>query len=122
MPQPTSLEGQATFPIALTNELVIGLCQRRKDRQSIVASLSGDGGRSFLSGTEMVVYEHAVASAPGFSGAQDPVEYMNNMIHFTFGHPTGVAVGHDKALAVWYSGGEERTGIYGSFISVVESG
>ena len=121
LPRPTSLEGQATFPIALTNELVIGLCQRRTEPQSMVAVISVDGGRTFVPGTETAVYEHVATSASGFSQGNYPVEYMNEMIHFTFGHPTGVSMGHDRAPAVWYSGNEERTGIYGAHVSVVES-
>ena len=122
LPRATSLEGQATFPIALTNELVIGLCQRRTEPQSMVAVISVDGGRTFVAGSETAVYEHAAASASGFTPGKDPVEYMNEMIHFTFGHPTGVSLGQDRALAVWYSGDEERTGIYGANVSVVASG
>lgn len=122
LPRPTSLEGQATFPIALTDELVIGLCQRRKGAQGIVAVVSADGGRSFVAGSETKVYEHIAASAPGFSPGKNPVEYMNEMIHFTFGHPTGVSIGKERALAVWYAGNEERTGIFGATVSLVASG
>jgi hypothetical protein len=122
LPCATSLEGQATFPIALTDELVIGLCQRRKGVQGIVAVVSADGGRSFVAGSETKVYEHIAASAPGFSPGKDPVGYMNEMIHFTFGHPTGVSIGKERALAVWYAGNEERTGIFGATVSLVPSG
>ena len=54
LPRPTSLRGQATFPIVLSNDIVIGLCQRRTEPQSMVAALSTDGGRTFLPGSETV--------------------------------------------------------------------
>ena len=50
---------------------------------------------------------------------------MNEMIHFTFGHPTGVPVGEpgqQRALAVWYSGDDERTGIYGAHLKLETAG
>ena len=43
---------------------------------------------------------------------------MNDMIHFTFGHPTGVALDDRRALAVWYAGDEVRTEIWGAILTI----
>jgi hypothetical protein len=49
----------------------------------------------------------------------DPrLAYMNDMIHFAFGHPTGAAVGPRDAIAIWYAGDETRTAIWGAFLQV----
>ena len=61
-----------------------------------------------------MVYRHNEPSGAGFREGADAAQYMNDMIHFTFGHPTGVALDEERALAVWYAGDETRTQIWGA--------
>ena len=106
------------FPIPLPGGDLIGFFQRRKDRQGVVAAYSPDGGATFDPATETAVYLHARPSGLGFRQGADAAEYMNDMIHFTFGHPTGVPIGPDRALAVWYAGDETRTQIWGTVLTI----
>jgi hypothetical protein len=119
IPRSTGIRGQAMFPIPLPGGDLVGVFQRRHDPQGIAAVYSLDGGAAFDPGSETDVYRHATVSAPGFGKGDDAATYMNDMIHFTFGHPTGAAVGPDRALAVWYAGDETRTQIWGSILRIV---
>ena len=119
VPRSTGVRGQAMFPIALPGGGLVGFFQRRHDPQGMAAIYSPDGGATFDPGAATTVYEHHRPSAPGFSSGADPVQYMNDMIHFTFGHPTGVALDAERALAVWYAGDEIRTEIWGAILRVV---
>lgn len=116
LPRPTGLIGQATFPIALSEGRLLGFCQRRDASQSMVAVLSTDGGQTFDTASELVVYEHDRPSAGGHRAGADAATYMNDMTYFTFGHPCGVPLGPDRALLVWYAGDETRTAIHGATI------
>jgi hypothetical protein len=87
------------------------LQQRRGDDQTIVAQVSRDGGRTFDTGSETVVYRHEATSAPGADGSMSAFDYLMSMDRFTFGHPCGVATGPDEVLAIWYAGGVTRTAI-----------
>lgn len=116
LPRPTGVRGQAMFPIALPDGGLIGFQQRRHQPQSMVAIYSPDGGRTFDPGSETTVYEHTLPSAGAFPEGADPARYMNDMIHYTFGHPTGVPLGDGRALVVWYAGDETRTALYGAIL------
>ena len=123
VPRSIGIVGQAMFPIALLSGGVIGFFQRRKGDQGVIAVHSPDGGASWPAAgnpsLETVVYRHERPSGQGFAEGADAALYMNDMIHFTFGHPTGVALGPDRALAVWYAGDETRTEIWGAYLRVV---
>ena len=110
-PASTGIAGQATYPVALDDGRLVAITQRRGHEQSIVANVSGDGGRSFDVAAQTVVYRHEATSAAGADGALSPFDYLMSMDRFTFGHPCGVAIGPDEVLAVWYAGGRERTEI-----------
>ncbi len=118
VPRSTGIRGQAMFPIALPGGDLIGFFQRRHDPQGVVAVYSPDGGSTFEAASETDVYLHPRPSASGFDKGADPVAYMNDMIHFTFGHPTGVALDERRALVVWYAGDEIRTEIWGAILAV----
>jgi sialidase-1 len=118
VPRSTGIRGQAMFPIALPGGDLIGFFQRRHDPQGVVAAYSPDGGATFDPTSVTDVYLHPRPSASGFDTGADPVAYMNDMIHFTFGHPTGVALDDRRALVVWYAGDEIRTEIWGAILTV----
>lgn len=44
---------------------------------------------------------------------------MNEMIHYTFGHPTGVPLGDGRALVVWYADDETRTALFGAILRLM---
>ena len=117
-PRSTGVRGQAVFPIPLPGGDLIGFFQRRHDPQGVVAAYSPDGGETFDAYAELEVYRHGVASGVGFRAGADAATYMNDMIHFTFGHPTGVALDAERALVVWYAGEETRTEIWGAILRV----
>lgn len=116
LPRPTSVRGQAMFPIPQPAGGVIGFTQRRHEPQCMVATYSADGGATFDPGAEVAVYEHHRPSGAGFSQGADPVGYMNDMMHFTFGHPAGVALDDGRTLVVWYAGHETRTEVRGAIL------
>src|SRR3954451_10982495 len=60
LPTPTSLEGQATYPIALPGALprLIAFQQRRTGVGTMRAYYSVDGGHTFNPASETVIYEH----------------------------------------------------------------
>jgi hypothetical protein len=118
IPRSTGIRGQAMFPIAMPDGGVIGFFQRRHEPQGVVAVYSPDGGATFDPASETNVYLHRVASAVGFREGANAADYMNDMIHFTFGHPTGAAVAADTAIAIWYAGDETRTTIWGTYLRV----
>ena len=123
VPRSIGIVGQAMFPIALPSGGVIGFFQRRKGDQGVIAVHSPDGGATWPAASdpslETMVYRHERPSGQGFAEGADAAQYMNDMIHFTFGHPTVVALGPDRALAVWYAGDETRTEIWGAYLRVV---
>ena len=118
LPRPTNLMGQAAFPIPLEGGGLVAFRQRRHELQGVIAAYSHDGGASFDPASEVVVYVHEQTSAQGHAAGADAVDYMNDMIHFTFGHPTGVALDASRALLVWYAGDETRTEIHGAIVRV----
>jgi Neuraminidase (sialidase) len=115
VPHSTGVRGQAMFPIALPGGGLIGFQQRRHEPQGMFALYSPDG-ETFDPDSETNVYQHEQPSGPSFVSGADAVGYMNDMIHFTFGHPTGVALGDGRALVVWYAGEETRTSIWGAIL------
>jgi hypothetical protein len=111
-PTPTTLDGQATYPIALpggSGSRLLTFRQRRTGAGTMLAAFSADGGRSFAG--ETVVYSHDQTSASAADGSLSSFDYLISMDRFTFGHPCGVALGADRALLVWYAGGLTRTAI-----------
>ena len=110
-PASTGLPGQVAYPVPLADGRLVILQQRRGDEDTIVAHASADGGRTFDSASETVVYRHEGTSAPGADGSLSAFDYLMSMDRFTFGHPCGVATGDDEVLAVWYAGGGTRTAI-----------
>ena len=124
VPRSIGVRGQAMFPIPLPGGGIVGFFQRRHEPQGVVAVYSPDGGETWPAAAdpalETVVYAHERPSGRGFGEGADAAQYMNDMIHFTFGHPTGVPIGPDRALAVWYAGDETRTEIWGAYLRVVQ--
>jgi hypothetical protein len=110
LPTPTSLHGQATYPIALPDGGLVAFQQQRTEPQTMVAHWSGDGGHTFDPASETVVYEHLAPSAGAAEGV-DSFDYLMSMDRFTFGHPCGVPLGDGRLLLVWYAGGLTRTSI-----------
>lgn len=132
-PRPTSLQGQATYPIALPaatatpgaagtggGRRLIAFQQRRTGPGTMRAYASGDGGRTFDPASETVVYEHGQTSAGAADGSLSSFDYLISMDRFTFGHPCGVPLGPDRALVIWYSGGLLRTAIHAAELRLVE--
>jgi hypothetical protein len=117
-PTPTSLLGQATYPIALDDGRLVAVRQQRAGDQAVIASVSRDGGRTFDPGSETVLYRHDAATALGADGSLSAVDYLMSMDRFTFGHPCGVATGPDTVLAVWYAGGLTRTAIHAARLRI----
>ena len=113
-PAPTNLLGQATYPIALPDGAVAIFQQRRTEPQVMVAAYSADGGRTFDPGSETVVYRHELPSAAAADGSLKAQEYLTSMAKFTFGHPTGVALGRDRIFVAWYAGTIDRSQIRGA--------
>jgi len=111
-PTPTSLGGQATYPIALPGGGLIVYQQRRTGAGTMLAWYSGDGGHTFSPESETVVYEHGQETAGAADGSLGSFDYLMSMDRFTFGHPCGVPLGPDRALVVWYAGGFTRTAIH----------
>ncbi|HEV8489825.1 MAG TPA: sialidase family protein [Candidatus Limnocylindrales bacterium] len=118
LPTSTGLRGQAMFPVPLADGGLIGFRQRRDESQSMVAIYSPDGGRTFDPESETTIYRHETPSGQGMRDGLDSVAYMNDMIHFTFGHPTGVALDGSRALLVWYAGDETLTEIRGAVVEL----
>ena len=124
-PTPTALWGQATYPIALpaapggAGRRVIAFQQRRTGSGTMRAFYSSDGGRTFDPTSETVVYEHGQTSAGAADGSLSSFDYLISMDRFTFGHPCGVPLGPDRALAIWYSGGLLRTAIHAAELRVI---
>jgi hypothetical protein len=117
-PTPTSMIGQATYPIALDDGRLVAVRQQRAGEQAVIACVSRDGGRTFDAGSETVLHRHAEATATGADGSLSAFDYLMSMDRFTFGHPCGVATGPDTALVVWYAGGLTRTAIHGAHLRV----
>jgi hypothetical protein len=116
-PAPTTLTGQATFPVVLPGGDLVAFGQRRDASQSMVTALSRDGGRSW-DPDELTVYRHELPSAPGARAGVAPIDYLTSMDRFTFGHPCGVALDDRHVLLVWYAGGSERTAIHGAIVRI----
>jgi hypothetical protein len=124
-PTPTTLEGQATYPIALPDDgtrsgrNVIAFQARRTGTGTMRAYWSADGGRTFNPESEAVVYEHGGTSAGPADGSMSSFDYLISMDRFTFGHPCGVPLGPDRALVIWYAGTLLRTAIHAAEVRVV---
>ena len=118
-PTPTTLSGQATYPIALPGGGLIAFQQRRTGPGTMLAWYSGDGGHTFSPESETVVYEHGQDSAGAADGSLGSFDYLMSMDRFTFGHPCGVPLGPDRALVVWYAGGFTRTAIHAAELRLV---
>jgi len=117
-PTPTTLHGQATYPIPLADGRLVVVQQRRSGEQTVVAHVSEDGGRTFDPASETVLHDHAETSAGGADGSLSAFDYLMSMDRFTFGHPCGVATGADTVLAVWYAGGVTRTAIHSAQLRI----
>jgi hypothetical protein len=120
-PTPTSLDGQATYPIPLSGgegSRLLTFRQRRTGVGTMLAAFSADGGRTFSG--ETVVYEHGQTSAGAADGSLSSFDYLISMDRFTFGHPCGVPLGPDRALLVWYAGGLTRTAIHAAEARLIE--
>jgi len=120
-PTPTTLDGQATYPIALRGgdgRRLLTFRQRRSGAGTMLAAFSSDGGHTF--DEETVVYEHGETSAGAADGSLSSFDYLISMDRFTFGHPCGVPLGPDRALLVWYAGGLTRTAIHAAEARVVD--
>jgi hypothetical protein len=107
----TGLPGQATYPLPLPDGRLLVFQQRRAEIQAMVAAVSDDAGRTFDRESELTVYAHADASAPGADGSLSAFDYLMSMDRFTFGHPCGVVTGPNEAMVFWYAGGPTRTSI-----------
>ncbi len=121
-PTETTLDGQATYPIALPGDdgrRLITFRQRRSGNGTMLATFSADGGRTFDAASETVIYEHAATSAGAADGSLSSFDYLISMDRFTFGHPCGVPLGPDRALLVWYAGGLTRTAIHAAEVRLV---
>jgi hypothetical protein len=120
-PTPTTLDGQATYPIALPGDgrRLLTFRQRRTGNGTMIATYSADGGATFDAGSETVVYEHEAPSAGAADGSLSSFDYLISMDRFTFGHPCGVPLGDDQALVVWYAGGLTRTAIQAAEVRLV---
>lgn len=120
-PTPTTLDGQATYPIALPGgdgRRLLTFRQRRSGAGAMLAAFSADGGRSFS--PDALVYSHGQASAGAADGSLSSFEYLISMDRFTFGHPCGVPLGRDRALLVWYAGGLTRTAIHAAEVRLID--
>jgi hypothetical protein len=118
-PAPTTLDGQATYPIALPGgdgRRLLTFRQRRSGAGTMIAACSTDGGRTFDLDAQAVVYEHGQTSAGAADGSLSSFDYLISMDRFTFGHPCGVPLGPDRALLVWYAGGLARTAIHSATV------
>lgn len=117
-PTPTTLEGQATYPIALPGDgrRLVAFQQRRSDPGLMLLHYSADGGRTFDPSSSTIIYEHAAVSAGAADGSLSSFDYLISMDRFTFGHPCGVALGPDRVLLVWYAGGLTRTAIHAATV------
>jgi hypothetical protein len=117
-PTPTTLDGQATYPIALPGSPrgLVAFRQRRTGAGTMLATYSADGGRTFDAGSETVIYEHGQQSAAAADGSLSSFDYLISMDRFTFGHPCGVPLGPDRVLLVWYAGGLTRTAIHSATV------
>jgi hypothetical protein len=122
-PTPTTLQGQATYPIPLPDAEerphLIAFQQRRTGAGTMRAYYSADGGRTFDPASETVVYEHGAPSAGAADGSLTSFDYLISMDRFTFGHPCGVPLGPDRALVVWYAGGLTRTAVHAAELRLV---
>jgi hypothetical protein len=119
-PAPTSLWGQATYPIVLAQpggELVI-FQQRRTEPHVMVAACSADQGRTFDERSVTEVYRHELPSAGAADGRLDSQAYLMSMAKFTYGHPCGVALDADRAWVAWYAGSIERTQIRSAVLRI----
>jgi BNR repeat-like domain len=117
-PTPTTLHGQATYPIPLADGRLVVVQQRRSGEQTVVAHVSRDGGRTFDPTSETVLHDHAETTAGGADGTLSAFDYLMSMDRFTFGHPCGVATGPDTVLAIWYAGGPTRTAIHAAHLRI----
>ncbi len=120
-PTATTLDGQATYPIALEGDgrQLITFRQRRAGTGTMLAAYSADGGVTFDAADQVTVYEHTQTSAGAADGSLGSFDYLISMDRFTFGHPCGVALGPDRALLVWYAGGLTRTAIHAAELRLV---
>ena len=119
-PTPTTLDGQATYPIPLPGgdgRRLLTFRQRRTGEGDMLAAFSADGGRTF--GPDTLVYRHGAPSAAAADGSLSAFDYLISMDRFTFGHPCGVPLGSDRALVVWYAGGLTRTAIHAAEVRLV---
>ncbi|MBM4407484.1 MAG: exo-alpha-sialidase [Chloroflexi bacterium] len=117
-PVPTTLWGQASYPIPLADGGLLVFQQRRSDPQVMALCYSADGGRTFDDRLETIVYRHEVTSAGAADGSTSAHAYLMSMARFTFGHPCGMALGPDRALLAWYGGSIERTAIHSAVVRV----
>jgi len=83
--------------------------------------MSADGGRTFETAAETIVYRHVTPSAHGADGALSAFDYLMSMDLFTFGHPCGVSTGPDEVLAIWYAGDPTRSAIHSARLRIVDA-
>lgn len=118
-PTPTSLSGQATYPIPLSGGGLVAFQQVRDGPGSMLAHYSADGGRTFDPASARTVYEHGMPSAGAADGSLGSFDYLISMDRFTFGHPCGVPLGPDRVLVAWYAGGLTRTAIHAAELRLI---
>ena len=108
-PVPTGLDGQTSWPIALSDGRLLLFIQRRP--LGFVIALSADGGRTWSQESEAVIYRHPEPSPGPADSSQSAAAYFHDMERFPFGNPCGIATGGDTAVVFFYAGARTRTKI-----------
>jgi hypothetical protein len=118
LPTSTGIEGQMSWPVALTDGRVLLCVQQRHDPKGLVLFLSEDGGRSFDPTSETTLYTHEGFSGGPADGHSTVSDYFADMDIYTFGHPAGIALDDSRVLFCYYAGMRGRSCLYSVTVSV----
>lgn len=104
-PFSTGIRGQVCQPIPLPDGRLAAFYVHRDSPGSLRLILSKDGGKTWDSQDELVVYMSDSAKQRGLNGQSDYVQCWDDiMTKWTFGHPMGVVLADGTLLLGYYAG------------------
>lgn len=105
VPTATTIRGQIGSPLLLDDGRLLGFVVDREKPPTMKIWCSKDDGRTWPEGDALVVYDH-VQKEKRTQGAEnvDFVEYWDDMLRWSFGHPAIQPLDKNRVMVVWYAG------------------
>jgi hypothetical protein len=103
-PRSTGIRGQIALPMPLPDGRLLVFYVHRHPPGSMRLIASSDGGRTWDTDGELVVYQNAGSGQRGMAGESNYARYWENMSTWTFGHPAGVLLDERTVLLAYYAG------------------